>query len=123
VAGVGVEDADSSAGGSAETHHEFDGSGFTGAVGTEESDDLTTMKGEGEVVEGEDAVGVALGDVGERGYGYSACARWGGRGGCGGLGGLEDCAHGRLLCGLTDTKSEYGRELQRTAVKSVRKAW
>jgi hypothetical protein len=30
---------------------------------------------------------------------------------------------GRLLGGLTDYKSEYGRGLQRKAVRSVSKAW
>ena len=52
---------------------------FPAPLGAEEGDDLTATEGEREVVERDDAVGVALGDGGERGDCLGV-----GRGGCGG---------------------------------------
>ncbi len=73
VTRIGAEDADRAAGGRAEPHQEFDGGGFAGSVWAQESDDLAAMQGEREIVQCEDAVGVALGDVRKRGDGVRTC--------------------------------------------------
>ncbi len=74
------------------------------------------MEIEREVVERDDAVGVTLGDVGERGD------DGGGRGGGGD--GFEECWHGLNPCvesGATAYKIEYGWVVGRKAVRGVSK--
>ena len=63
LAGVRAEDANRAGGWGAETHEQLDRGGLARAVGAKQRDDLAAMQGEGEIIERDDAVTVAAGDV------------------------------------------------------------